>query len=70
MAGILGMDAYVNGLTRVALRTETFKAAVSQYGDEVAQSLVSTYFANDATLNSVLGPMGYVVGSGQVKVAG
>lgn len=49
------------GCTRLALRTGTFKAVQAVYGDETAQAVIETYFADDAAINSVIGKHGYKV---------
>lgn len=55
------------GVTKLALRTGTFKAVNEKLGGEMANAVINTYFGSDDTLNVLLGQLGYVVAGGQVK---
>lgn len=65
----LGKPANANGCPRLALRTAVFQYLTKNQGDEMAQAVINTYFTSDATVNAVLGDLGYTCKAGQVKVA-
>lgn len=58
-----------NGCTKLVLRTGTFKAVNEAEGAEVAQSVIDTFFGDDAALSSVLNQIGYKIVGTMVKVA-
>lgn len=63
------LEKFPNGLLKIQLRTGTFKAVNESQGQEMAQSVISTHFASDTTLNALLGPLGYTVKGNDIKVA-
>jgi hypothetical protein len=59
-----------NGCPRLALRTGTFNAVKAKHGEEMAGSVISTYFEGDASaLANLLGEVGYTVEGTNVKQA-
>lgn len=50
------IEANPNGITKIKLRNETFKAAGQS---DMAEAIVSTFFADDGSLNGILGDFGY-----------
>jgi hypothetical protein len=64
---VLTVPANANGVSKLILRTSTFKAVTAAAGAEMAQAVLETYFASDDALNSVLGPLGYSVQGIAVK---
>lgn len=47
------------GCQKLILRTGTFKAVNTSAGGEMAQSVIDTYFADDTSLNGLLGQAGF-----------
>lgn len=70
-AAISGIAAVLeknpNGCLKLVLRTSTFKAVQAQAGDDMANAVVETFFGDDATLNALLGTVGYSISGGSVK---
>lgn len=58
-----------NGVSKLLLRTGTFKAVKDSEGDDMATAVLDTFFGDDAMLNSLLGQVGYVVAGALVKPA-
>jgi hypothetical protein len=59
-----------NGLPRIALRTETFKAVKESAGEDMAGSVISSFFEGPGSvLANLLGELGYAVVGVQVKPA-
>jgi hypothetical protein len=57
------------GCAKLILRTGTFKAVNEAAGAEVAQVVINTYFSDDASLNGLLGEMGFALKGTQVVPA-
>lgn len=55
------------GATKLLIRTETFKIVGETNGPEMAQTVLDSYFGDDATLNGLLGQLGFVIAGIQVK---
>ena len=72
-AAINGVSAVLeknpNGCPKLLLRTSTFKAVQEATNQATASKVIDAYFKSDADLNGLLGPLGYVLAGGQVKVA-
>ncbi len=70
-AAIAGATAVLeknpNGVSKLLMRTGTFKAVTEQASGEMAQAVLETYFGNDDNLNVVLGQLGYVVAGQMIK---
>jgi len=59
-----------NGCPRLALRTGTFNAVKTKHGEDMAGSVISTYFEGDAAaLENLLGEVGYKLEGTNVKQA-
>lgn len=71
IAAINGVSAVLEqspkGCARLPLKNGTFKAVQTAAGDDMADAVMSTYFANDQTLNALLGEVGYTVNGSFVK---
>lgn len=63
------LTASPNGISKLLLRTGTFKAVTAVNGGPVAQQVLDTYFQTDEALNSILNQLGYASVGGQVKPA-
>lgn len=63
IAAVLGVEANVNGMTKLKLRTETFK----QVDAETGNLIVNTYFKSDDKLNEILNQLGYTVNGAMVS---
>jgi hypothetical protein len=63
------LESNPNGLPKLKLRTGTFAAVKAATNDDMAQAVTETYFSDDASLNAVLGQLGYAVKAGQIVVA-
>lgn len=64
---VLVKPTNANGCTKLALRTGTFKAVNEAAGPEMAQTVLDTFFSDDASLSSVLGQLGYKIVGTSVK---
>lgn len=56
-----------NGIAKLVLRTKVFTKVKEAEGEEMAQAVASSIFADDATLNGVLAEVGYSVQGAQIK---
>jgi len=61
------LEASPDGVTKLLMRTGTFKHVSTAEGADMAQAVIETYFGSDEALNAVLGQLGYKV-SGQKVV--
>jgi len=69
IADVLGLEKNANGCPKVALRAGVFQNVNEKHGEEMAGAVIATFFdAGDPALNKVLGPLGYLVKAGQIKV--
>lgn len=72
-AAINGMSAVLekapNGVTKLLLRTGTFKAVSAAVSAEMASAVISNYVENEANLTAILGQLGYALVGGQIKPA-
>lgn len=59
-----------DGITKLMLRTGTFKHVTASLSGDMAQAVIDTYFGNDAALNTILGQLGYVVKGATVVPVG
>jgi hypothetical protein len=59
MTDFLATPQNAAGATKLALRNGTFAAAQQKYGDDMAQAVIETFFADDAALNSVLNQLDF-----------
>lgn len=59
LTDFLVKPANANGVTKVALRGGSFTELQKKFGDDMANAVIETFFADDAALNSVLGELGY-----------
>lgn len=57
------------GCAKLILRTGTFKAVNEASGPDMAQAVINTYFSDDASLNGLLGEMGFALKGTQVVPA-
>lgn len=55
------------GMTKLLLRTNTFKNLTASAGAPVANQVLATFFGDDASLNAILGQLGYAVAGAAVK---
>lgn len=55
------------GMTKVLLKTQTFKAASKAYGEQIANAVLATYFNSDDNIGLLIGELGYVVSGANVK---
>lgn len=55
------LEKFPKGCKKLVLRTSTFKAVNESEGAEMAQAVTNTYFVDDATLNGILGQLGFAV---------
>lgn len=62
------LTASPDGLPKLKLRTEMFKEA-GKHGAEMAQAVLDTYFKDDSTINTLLGPLGYKVAGVKIVAA-
>lgn len=62
------LEGSPNGLAKLLLKTKTFTAVKAAHGDDVAQSVIDTYFGSDNDLNGLLNQLGYGVVGQQIKV--
>jgi hypothetical protein len=71
-AAVNGVSAVLEknpqGVSKLLMRTGTFKAVGDAVGAEMAQAVIDTFFGNDEALNSVLNQVGYGIAGAQVKV--
>lgn len=56
-----------DGVTRLLMKTGTFKAVSQKDGDDMAQAVQNTFFVNDETLNGLLQQLGYGLSGPMVK---
>lgn len=74
-AALLGTAAVLEVLpeggtvSKLALRTGTFKAVTTASSDDMAQAVLETFFGDDKTLNGLIGQHGYKVQGLQIKPA-
>lgn len=68
-ASVVEKPANANGLKKAQLRVGMFKIISDEHGSEVANAILGAYFASDDALNTVIGPLGYVVSGQEVKLA-
>lgn len=61
------LEAEPAGTTKLKLRMGVFKAVNAAGGDQLAQSVINTYFSSDDALNGLLGELGYQVAGTAVK---
>lgn len=47
------------GMSRIGLRSSSFKYLVDHHGPDTCQSVMDTYFSTDAALDGLLGPAGF-----------
>lgn len=57
------------GTSKLLLRTGTFSAVKAVSGDDMANAVLESFFADDATLGSLLGQVGYTLNGAMVKPA-
>jgi hypothetical protein len=57
-----------NGVPKLVLKTGVFKEAGKTNGNEVAQQILDTYWADDNTLNGLLATLGYVIDPSGARV--
>lgn len=57
------------GVTKLLMRTGTFKAVNEKQGAEMAQAVIDSYFGSDDALNTVLGQLGFAVVGTSIKPA-
>lgn len=57
------------GVTKLLMRTGTFKAVNEKQGAEMAQAVIDSYFGSDDLLNTVLGQLGFAVVGTSIKPA-
>jgi hypothetical protein len=55
------------GCAKLILRTGTFKAVNEAHGPDMAQAVINGYFSDDASLNTLLGGMGFTLKGTQVS---
>ena len=71
-AAIAGASAVLeknpNGCAKLVMRTGTFKAVTEAEGDDMANSVIETFFASDDAIDGLLGQLGYTL-NGQKVVA-
>jgi len=65
LATVLGQNP--NGVAKSSLRVNTLKYLTETYGEEVANSVVETYFADVASLNSIINGIGFNAAGIMVK---
>lgn len=58
-----------NSVSRLLLKTGTFKGVQSTYGDDMAQAVMDTFFSADDVLNALLGEFGYSIQGAVIKPA-
>lgn len=72
-AAINGISAVLekspSGIGKLLLRTGTFNAVKSAHSEDMASAVIDTFFGDDATLNSILGSVGYAIAGALVKPA-
>jgi hypothetical protein len=62
LAGVSAMlEANPKGMKKLPLRGGVFKHLNAQYGNDITQAVIATYFTTDEKLNELLGPVGFVV---------
>ena len=70
-AAISGISAVLEtkpeGCAKLQLRVGTLNAVKKSLGDDMASAVIDTYFGDDATLNALLGQVGYAIAGQQVK---
>lgn len=69
IADVLGKSEFANGLPKVKLRTECFKALKAAHGEAITNQVMNEVFGKDAVLGAVLAEMGYKLDGMQIKVA-
>lgn len=69
VSSVLEKNGNEAGITKLLLRTGTFKAVTAAAGGDMAQAVMETFFGSDASLNAVLGQVGYVASGTQIKPA-
>lgn len=73
VAAITAVSSFIeknpNGMSRLLLKTGTFKAVKDAQGDDMASAVTETYFANDDVLNALLGQFGYSIQGAMIKPA-
>ncbi len=57
-----------NGMPKLKLRTDTFKAVKAAHDDDMANAVTTSVFASDDALNVILADLGYVCEGSQIKV--
>lgn len=65
VADVLGVNP--EGMPKASLRPKVFTAAKKKFGDENAQLIIETYFADDETLAGLLASLEYQISAGKVK---
>lgn len=63
------IEASPDGVPKLVLKTGVFKAAGKTNGNEIAQKILDTYWADDKTLNGLLGTLGYKINGPRVEPA-
>jgi hypothetical protein len=71
MVAINGLSSYLDehpaGASKLLVRISSLKHVSEKYGEELCRKVESTFFANDSTLNVVLGKLGYTVAGPMIK---
>jgi hypothetical protein len=62
-----GVYPNANGIKKLLLRTGTFKAVNTAVSPEMGQAVMDAFFSDDASLNGLLGEMGYHLVGNDVK---
>lgn len=63
------LEKNINGLSKLAFRTQTFTAVKAAYGDDVAQAVQEGIFTDEGVLTGLLGQLGYKIEGTFVKPA-
>lgn len=63
------LEKFPDGCPKLQLRTGTFKAVNEAHGQDMASKVISAYFGSDASLNGLLGELGYKVEGSSIKAA-
>jgi hypothetical protein len=67
ITAVLTAKGNENGMKKLLLRTGTFKAVNTAVSPEMGQAVLNAYFQDDASLNSLLGSLGYAIVGVDVK---
>lgn len=63
------LEANPNGMAKLKMRTGVFSSVKASQGDDMAQAVTDAFFSDDASLNMLLGELGYKLNGQMVVVA-